>query len=55
MGLQMGLALARLGLGDRAVKVFGALRDHPMLGGSAYSRLGLSALERGKSEIAASC
>ena len=55
MGLQVGLAFARLGLGDRAVKVFGALRDHPVLGGSAYCQLGLIALERGNSEIAASC
>jgi hypothetical protein len=37
------------------VNVFGTLGDHRVLGGSAYFRSGLIALERGNSEIASSC
>jgi tetratricopeptide (TPR) repeat protein len=55
MRLQAGIDFARLGIGDEASKVFGSLRDHPVLGGHAYLNLGLIALDRGNAEVAEAC
>lgn len=55
MRLQAGIDFARLGIGDEASKVFGSLRDHPVLGGHAYFNLGLIALDRGNAEVAEAC
>jgi tetratricopeptide (TPR) repeat protein len=53
--LQAGIGFARLGLGNRAAKVFGGLRDHPLYGGAAFSNLGVIALEQGNQQVAEAC
>lgn len=53
--LQAGIGFARLGLANRAAKVFGGLRDHPLYGGAAFHNLGVIALEQGNQQVAESC
>jgi tetratricopeptide (TPR) repeat protein len=53
--LQAGIGFARLGLANRAAKVFGGLRDHPLYDGAAFHNLGVIALEQGNQQVAESC